>query len=176
MRTVSRSVRGGAGLFDRRRHPRTHRVLVGVAVLSLLPNLLACHSYVPVRPDATTVQGTEVAVRVTDRGRVMLERQVGAGAQRLEGRLVSATDSTLSLALTSVRYVDNPATVRWTGETVTIARDVVVDVSERRLSRSRSWLAGGIAALVVAALSTLAIEGFGGGGGEEPPGNGNQQE
>ena len=110
-------------------------------------------------------------MRVTDRGRVMLERQVGAGAQRLEGRLLSATDSTLSFALTSVRYIDNPSAVRWTGETVTIARDVVVDVSERRLSRSRSWLAGGIAALVVAALSTLAIEGFGGGGGDDPPGN-----
>lgn len=160
------------------RRSRGHRGVVGsIAAASLLPNLLGCYSYVPVRVDAASPQGREIAVRVSDRGRVLLERQVGSGVQRLEGRLVASTDSTLSLALTAVQYVDHPAPVRWTGETVTIDRNTVIDVAERRLSRSRSWLAGGIAALVAAALTTLAIEGFGGSGGDNrPPGDGNPQE
>jgi hypothetical protein len=155
------------------RGSRAYRALAATLGVTLLAgNLTACYTYVPVAAEGTA-PGRQVAIRVTDRGRVELEKQVGSGAQRLEGRLVSATDSTVSLSLTAVRYLDQPAAVRWTGEMVSIDRDFVVDIRERRLSRSKSWLAAGVVAVALGALTTLAIEGFGGSGGDSrPPGNG----
>jgi hypothetical protein len=155
------------------RASRALAAMLGVCVL--LGNLAGCYSYVPVTADVTP--GSNVALHVTDRGRVSLEKHLGSGAQRLEGRVITATDSTVSLSLTAVRYLDQPAAVRWSGEMVMIDRDFVVDLRERRLSRSKSWLAAGVVGLAVAALTTLAIDGFGRGGSDNrPPGDGNNQD
>ena len=141
------------------------------AALVLLSSIGGCYSYVPVQATAPA-PGTEVSVSITDRGRVELARSMGTGVRRLQGRLTASTDSTIVVSVSSVEYMDRAATVRWAGESVTLDRDVLAEVSERRLSRGRSWAAAGIVAAVMALVSTLAIGGFGEDPGDSRPPNG----
>lgn len=139
-------------------------------VLVLLSGIAGCYTYVPVQATAPA-PGTEVSLSITDRGRVELAREMGSGVRRVQGRLMASTDSTIVLSVSAVEYLGNAAPVRWAGEAITLDRNVLADVSERRLSRSRSWLAAGLVAAVAAGLSTLVIAGFGGDGGDtRPPG------
>ncbi|HZO17519.1 MAG TPA: hypothetical protein VFB46_00935 [Gemmatimonadaceae bacterium] len=144
--------------------------------LLVLSTTAGCYTYVPVRA-AAPAPGTEVTLSVTDRGRLDLARQMGSGVRRLQGRLMSSTDSTIMLSVSAVEYLDSPTPVRWAGEAITVDRNVLVDVSERRLSRSRSWVAAGVVAVAAALVSTVAIKGFGGSGGDtRPPGGGTDQD
>jgi hypothetical protein len=151
------------------------RVRGAVAILLLLPSVTGCYRYVPVSEPAT-VAGTEVSLGITDRGRVALAGQVGPGARRLRGRLTQATDSLIVISLTSVEYLGAGSAARWAGEAVTVSRDFVSDIAQRRLSRSRSWLTAGVFVLLAAGVSTIAIVGFGNdGGSDRPPGGGGDQ-
>lgn len=146
------------------------------AAACLLPWMTACYTYVPVR-DSSPTPGSEVALGVSDRGRVALGPLVGPGAQRLTGRVVAVTDSTYELAVTSIVYVNSPEAARWNGEGVRVPRDVVAGLQERRLSRSRTWMTIGIAAAAAVALSMVGIYGLGGDDSPDrlPPGGGEPQ-
>jgi hypothetical protein len=113
----------------------------------------------------------EVALGISDRGRVALAGRIGPGARRLHGRLVQAADSTYVVGLSAVEYLGVTARAKWSGEVISVARDHVTDITERRLSRGRSWLAAGMLVVLAAAVSTLAITGFGSEGGDNrvPP-------
>lgn len=140
-------------------------------MLLLLPSVVGCYQYVPITASAP-VAGTEVSLGVNDQGRVALAGQIGPGARRLRGRLTQATDSLFVISLTSVEYVGAPVPARWAGEAISLSRDYVSDIGERRLSRSRSWLTAGVVAALAAAVSTIAIVGFGSDGGSDRPGGG----
>lgn len=155
----------------RRRYGAQYRVRSALAMVLLLLSVTGCYRYVPITEPAT-VAGTEVSVGITDRGRVALTGQVGPGARRLRGRLTQATDSLFVISLTSVEYLGAATAARWTGEAVSVSRDFVSDIAERRFSRSRSWLTAGVFVLLAAGVSTIAIVGFGGDAGSDRPGGG----
>jgi hypothetical protein len=137
--------------------------------LLLVPQLAGCFQYVGV-PATGRPAGADVAVSITDRGREVMTPLVGANVRRINGRVVSSTDTSLVLAVTSVDHLRGEPD-RWGGENVAVPRDFISTVGERRLSRGRTAIVMGVAAAAVAMASRIAIEGFGtgNGGGERPP-------
>ena len=121
--------------------------------------------------------GAAVAVDINDRGRVALADSLGPSPERVEGRLVSADDSTVVVAVASVKPRDGERT-SWTGERITLNRSSFGDMLERRLSVARSVaLAGAVVGGVVAFFVTRDLVGDSDGseGDRRPGGPGNDQ-
>lgn len=148
-------------------------VRASIAVMLLVPHLVGCYHYVPAT-HAAMPSGAEVSVGITDRGRVALSDQVGPGVRRVGGQVLETTDTSLVLAVTSVEYLDLSVPMQWAGEPVRLelAPHFFTEVRERRLSRSRTWMMGGLIAVVAVAVSMIAIRGIGGEGPDNRPGNG----
>lgn len=142
-----------------------------IALILLIPQLTGCYHYVPVS-SIVLADDAEVVVGVTDRGRVELAEPVGPGVQRLGGRVLMQTDSSLVLSVMSVQYLDLAQPVKWKGERVEVMRDLTSEIRERRLSRPRTWLMLGIVAVGGFLASRIAIEGFGGDPVSNRPGGG----
>jgi hypothetical protein len=112
----------------------------------------ACYSYVPLT--GSPVAGQELALGITDRGRVALNERVGAEIDELQGTLVAKTDSSYTLAMKRAVTLRRISTT-WTGESLNVSSAFVGTVREKRFSRGRSWLvAGGATAVVVAFIAT----------------------
>ena len=138
--------------------------------------LTGCYSYARVGPGASApAPGEFVAAEITDQGRVALADSLGPSPSRVEGRLVSASDTAVTLAVTAVRSLGGDRAT-WAGERVTLRRTSVSQLTQRRLSVGRSVVAGAIAVGAVVALAiALGITGFSDGGGGDrtnplPPG------
>lgn len=165
----------GLGAGDRARgaSPRAatgRRARAGAALaLLMVPQLAGCFQYVGV-PATGRPAGAEVAVGITDRGREVMTPLVGPDVRRIHGRVVGGSDTALVLSVTSVDHLRGLPD-RWGGESITVRRDFISTVGERRLSRGRTAIVLGVVAVAVAAASRIAIEGFGtgGGGNDRPP-------
>ncbi|CAA9306565.1 MAG: hypothetical protein AVDCRST_MAG11-1201 [uncultured Gemmatimonadaceae bacterium] len=118
--------------------------------------LAGCYTYAPVGGTAPS-PGAQVSAEITDVGRVALADSLGPSPARVEGRLVSATDSSITLAVSGVQPLRGDRTP-WAGERVTLRRTAFDRLTERRLSRGRSLIAGAIALGAAVALAvTLGI-------------------
>jgi hypothetical protein len=101
--------------------------------------------------------GAQAVVTLNDRGRTALSDALGPNAERVEGSVVSRTDSAFVLAVRSVDYFGG-ATNAWRGEHVSVPVAGVRVLTERRLSRGRTYLVVGAAvAAVVAFIVTRSI-------------------
>ena len=131
-----------------------------LVLLALVPS--ACHVYREIPSGPLPATGTQLALQLTDSGAVVLAREVGPAAESIEGNLVHADDRGVTLSVSRVRLRDGLSN-EWAGERVTVARELIASVSQRRLSRIRSVLfAGGI--LAGAALGASGATGIIGGG------------
>jgi hypothetical protein len=113
-----------------------------------------------------------VALVLTDQGRVGAGPAIGSGVARVEGALLTATDSDYTLRVSQVTDIRGEVT-RWSGEVVTLRRSWIGTAYQRHLSRARTYLLAGTvtAGLVAFAASRGLI--FGGGPVIEPaPGGG----
>ncbi|MGQ0647805.1 MAG: hypothetical protein ACT4P7_09555 [Gemmatimonadaceae bacterium] len=106
----------------------------------------ACYVYAPVRTAAPA--GAHLAVEVNDEGRAALTRALGPGVLRFEGRLVSQENGGYVLDATSV--TQGRSTLPVDGIRVAVSPAQLTRVDERRLSRKRTWMTVGAAALAVA--------------------------
>jgi len=147
---------------------------LGAGLLSIL--LAGCYVYTPLET-VTPRSDFEVALALTDLGRVEAGHTLGPAVDRVEGRVAAVTDTAYVLQVSSVRDIRGVVT-KWSGETVTVPRAWVGNASARRLSRSRTYLlAGSFAAATAAFIASRAL-GIGGpsspsvGG---PGGGGNNQ-
>jgi hypothetical protein len=91
--------------------------------------------------------------------------------ETVDGKLISTTDSKLSLGVTSVAMKSGQDQF-WKGETVSIPRYALSTVQERKVNKSKSLLLGGA---LIAALASLRLSGVVGGNGSgrgtpTPPG------
>ena len=150
--------------------PTAHRARVVRAALlaASLGVSTACYTSHPLvgAPD----MGTTAVVTLNDRGRLTLGEAVGPNAERVEGSVLSRSDSTFVLAVRSVQYIGGAAN-GWNGEQVTIPVAGVRGVTERRFSKGRTILVIGTAvAAVVAFLVTRNILGDDDAFVEEPDG------
>ena len=131
------------------------RRAASILSIAMALNTSACYSYVPVT--GTPVPGSEVALVVTDRGRVALNERVGPEIDELRGTLVGKTDSSYTLAMKQAVALRRSSTT-WTGESLSVSSAFVGSVREKRFSRSRSWLvAGGAAAALVAFIASRSF-------------------
>lgn len=134
------------------------------AVTSLMVGVLTgCYT---LRPATTPiVEGAEVALDVTDAGRVALAQQVGPEVTQLEGRLVSAENGDYVLAVSNVRFLRGGVQA-WSGERVRVSRDHVRTAYERRFSPGRTAVMAAVTVGgVVAFIASRDLLGLG----REPP-------
>lgn len=132
--------------------------------------LSGCYEYALPRGTATPAPGREVRVALTDMGTATLAPAVGPGVTSLDGRLVSADDSALTVAVEST-VKRNGLEDLWKGENVSVPRTQVASLQERSFSRSKTAVVAGIA-VGLGAIFYAAFGGNLGGGGN---GNGNGQ-
>ena len=144
--------------------------------LVVVPTLAGCYTYVPLggtRPE--TAPGARVAIELTDAGRVGMSPQLGPEANRIEGVLLTRSDSTYEVGVSMLIGLWG-AQSKWMGEQVTIRRDYVRRMSERRFSAWKTAVvAGGAAGGFLAFVLTRNL--LGGGSTSDtpppPPGNNN---
>lgn len=132
--------------------------------------LTGCYSYARVDGAAPPI-GAEVSTEITDAGRVALADSLGRAPDKVNGRLVSASDSSITLAVTGVTSLRGEQT-KWAGERVTLHRAAFASLTRRQLSMGRTVLAGAIAVGAIVALAfSLGITGGGDGqeGSRNPP-------
>jgi len=144
------------------------QIAVTVGVLHVCT---ACFSYAPVQ--TTPQPGTQVALEVTDEGRVALSEKIGPGVVRLKGTLAGVEGDALLVDASSVRqvrgYISDLGGVR-----VTLPKRYVTRMDERRLSRSKTMLVvGGVVAIVVG-FFTVKISGRSTPSDEDPGGGPDQ--
>jgi len=134
--------------------------------------LAGCYTTVPVA--SAPAPGSNVVLDVTDAGRVALAERLGPGVTRIEGQVTDATAEDYGIRITAVSQIDAGRT-RWSGEPVRLRREYVVRSQERKLSRGRTALAIGAAAIGLALIAlTRSLVGSGGDQGGGGPGGGNE--
>jgi hypothetical protein len=138
-----------------------------------LPGLLmldaGCHYYQPLQ--TAPQPGTYLQVMLTDSGTSHFWPYLGPDVGDLRGRLITAEQQALALSVESVEQRHGQV-LSWKGETVTLGREYVARLQERRLSKSRTVLiaAGSVSALIatLSVFTNLGIGAGGGGGGGHP--------
>ena len=123
----------------------------------------ACYRYSAIDAQSPAL-GTEVRVRLTDAGAVALGPLVGNRIELVDGRIAAVSDTALTLSVTGT--TDRLGSeVPWKGESVVFPRATVAGLERRSIDRGKSYLVGGIAAGLVAAVGVgFSISGNGGGG------------
>jgi hypothetical protein len=131
-------------------------VVLGAALVSSG----ACYTYSNVMT-ANNVAEERAEFRLSDEGRVRMQRQLGPGALTVEGRVTSNTDSAWTLKVYRLTNVEGFANV-WSGEEIELPRSAVTTVSTRRLDRQASLVAAaGVTGVVAVFILSRSL--FGGG-------------
>jgi hypothetical protein len=136
-----------------------------IAGVLLVPFIAACYTQVPLET-ASPPPDTRVIARVTDSGAVAIGSRVGPGAAEVEGVVASSSPEEWTLNLLRVDYRGGVSTV-WNREPVTFPRYALSNLTEKRVSKSRSWMAAGL--FVVGAYAATRLFGYGGSDEEDPP-------
>lgn len=125
-------------------------------VLAAIALVSGCYSYRQAGPaDAVApATGNHIQVRLTQQGAVSLAPQIGPQAVMVDGDVLSATPDSLTLAVRSVEDARH-ITTDWKGEQVTIPRDAIASMGERRLAVGATALIGGLAVGSVIAAAEL---------------------
>jgi hypothetical protein len=118
-----------------------------------------CYTYVPVASPAAP--GSQLRFELNDRGRVDLGQAIGSSAETVEGVLTADKDSVYAVKVVAVTYRNGQAN-RWNGEPLVVGKPLVREVTERKFSRSRTFLA--VAGATAGVLLLIAGRGLIGGG------------
>lgn len=111
---------------------------------------MGCYIYAPVQGTTPPV-GQTTLMSISDQGRVELGDRLGRGVSRIEARVTGTEGDQLLLNVFSVKYVSGESS-RWSGESMRLNRSFVEQLSTRTLSKQRTWIAAGSAAVVVTAF------------------------
>lgn len=112
-----------------------------------------------------------MSVVLTDIGSTQLAPALGPASTGLEGAFVADSSGHYVVAVRQVQRRDRDP-VSWRGEHVAVPHALVASVRERRLSRTRTTIAG-LVAIAGAVLAGRAVgDGFDVGGGRPGPGEG----
>ena len=142
-------------------------VAVAVGVLHFCT---ACYHYVPVQnPPAA---GAQVALEVTDEGRVALNEKIGPGVVRLEGTLAGVEGRDLLVDANAVQQIRGGYISELGGMRVRLSPNHVTRIDQRQFSRRRTFMVvGGVVATIAAFFITKGISGRGTPS-EDPDGSG----
>lgn len=126
-----------------------------------------CYAYIPVTTTAPVV-GTNLRATLTDSGTAALSGYLGPRIASVDGRLESTTDSSLTLAVAVVRSRSADESF-WKGERITLRRDLIASMEQRKLSRPRTALSLGGALAIIATAAVVSGGKSGGTPGGNPP-------
>ncbi|HJP86770.1 MAG TPA: hypothetical protein VJ852_12310 [Gemmatimonadaceae bacterium] len=132
----------GAGFRRASRSTLVTSTAVGLAMS------VSCQRYVPIELQPKAV-GTNIRVSLNEGAASTSFAPIGSRIHQAEGKLLLATDSTLAIGVSAVMRT-NGIEDAWNGDTVVFERSQVVDVEQRRISRSRTLLS--LAALVAGGI------------------------
>lgn len=123
----------------------------------------ACYRYTAIDSPSPAL-GSEVRLRLTDAGAITMAPLVGNRIEVVDGHIASVADTVVTLSVTGT--IDRlGAEVPWKGEQVVFPRSTVAGLERRSLDKGKSYLVGGIAAGLVAAVGIgFSISGNGSGG------------
>lgn len=140
-------------------------------VVGVLHLCTACYSYVPVR--STPTPGTQVALEVTDEGRVALNDKIGPGVVRLEGTLAGVEGDEILVDANAAKQIQGYIS-ELGGVRVRLPQRYVTRMDERQLSRKKTLLVVGGIVAVVATFFATKLSGKSTPSGEEPGGGPDQ--
>ena len=147
----------------------TVRLFAAAAMAASTVTSGACYRYTQIDAPSPAL-GSEVRVRLTDAGAVALAPLVGNRIEMVDGRVSSVTDTAVTLSVTAT--TDRVGSeVPWKGEQVVFPRSSVARLEQKHLDRGKSYMVGGIAAGLVAAIG-VGFSVTGNGGGSGGPGTG----
>ena len=137
---------------------------------SLAPILcILCACYESVPTELGRIQpGLKLRVSLTDVGADSLARYLGPGVETINGRLIDATPTGVSLAVTQVSMRSGEEQF-WKGETVVIPRSSLGTVQSRRVNKLKSFLIAGASVVALASLKLAGVGGNNGGTRGHPP-------
>jgi len=131
--------------------PTRVATLVGSALLAS-----GCYSYRDVAPSTPLPNDAMVRVELTDAGTQRVTPLIGASVLYVEGAIQRNGNEGVALRVTTLRRRGEPE-ARWTGDLLQLNREDVRYLSERKLSRGKSAIAGtSFGALGVALLYGIA--------------------
>lgn len=134
-----------------------------VAALLLITSTAGCFTQHPL--PGVPAPMMRVVATVTDSGTISMGNAIGPGAVEVEGIVARADETAWSLHLIRVDHRDGRS-LPWNRELVTFPRHTLGHATERRLDRTRSWLAAG--AITVAAVLAGRFMGVMGGDDSSP--------
>jgi hypothetical protein len=145
-----------------------HRAM-RVSLLALFAMSSGCYSYGPMlTTGAQTGRRETVELLLNERGRADFVGRLGIDALSLEGVLVERRDSTVTVDVQSVTYL-NRVTNKWSGERLNIVNGQLRDIRSKRLSMSKTGFAA--ATVVGGIVAFIVSRGLSGGGNSSPPGS-----
>src|SRR2546425_727244 len=97
-----------------------------------------CYYYQPLAtPDPPP--GTYLAAPLTDTGADHLARTIGPDVRAVRGRLLTSDSGGLTFSVSAVS-LHHGADVTWKGEAVTLNREYLIGLQQRKLARGRTLL------------------------------------
>jgi hypothetical protein len=128
--------------------------------------LSGCYSYVPLGSAVVPEPGDRIQVELNDAGRVGMEGELGPEAGKVEGTLVSASDTAVVMKVAQV-WGEYGGLSRWEGEQVTFRTSYIRTMGRRRFSSTRTAiLAATVGAGMVAFVAARDLLGY-----ASPPGS-----
>ena len=124
--------------------------------------LCACYESVPIELSRVT-PGTKIRISLTDAGADSLARYLGPGVETIDGKLISSTETGVSLSVSQVAMKSGQDQF-WKGETVVIPRYSLATVQARKINKPKSLLLGGVFVVALASLRLSGVVGGNGGG------------
>jgi hypothetical protein len=130
-----------------------------------------CYYYQPLaQPDPAP--GAYLSATLTDTGADHLSRAIGPDVRAVRGRLLTSDSAALTFSVLGVS-LHHGENITWKGEAVTLNREYLAGVEQRKLARGRTVLIVG--ATVLSVVTTykifqgigLAVGNGGGGGGSK---------
>lgn len=141
-------------------------------LILLLAVSAGCYSYVPI--DASHLQaGESIRMRVTAGTAEQIEPLLGrSDARLLAGTVISAGADTLIVEVPTTTRLAGSGTHQTLNQRLSIPRTGLIEVENRLLNRTRTWIVTGAAAIIVGAIvlnATVQNSGTGGEPGGGPP-------
>lgn len=143
----------------KRSAPMMQRIIGAVALVSAVFGVTGCYT-LQVAQGSSIPNGTQVALDITDAGRVALAGMVGPEISQVEGRLISKENDAYLISVAAVKLLRGGEQV-WKGERISIQTNFVSRVYERRLSRGRTIAASATGAGAVLFIVTRALDAAG---------------
>ena len=154
------------------RLPRFHRAVRDAALPLVVVLATGCYNYVPVTTQPPV--GSDVRATLTDAEALRLSERTGDLTRSFEGRLMAASDDSLSISVITARASSEFTGSQTLRQTLQIPRSGVTELAGRELSLSKTAVLGVLMGGVIALAVNSVVETGGNtpddGNGGEPTG------